>query len=168
MKIQIIGYSGAGKSTLAQVLGDHYQIPVLHLDNVNFQGDWTSRPMDLQQRMVRDFLEDHQDWVIDGNYHHLAPERFAAADLTIFLDYSRPYCLYKAWQRYRHYKGRTRESCNSPEKFDLEFVFWILWQGRTKSRVKQHQLVITQAKKGLHFKNVRQLHEYLTNLGIRT
>ena len=44
MKIVIIGFSGSGKSTLAKILGNHYNIPVLHLDSVNFKPGWEMRP----------------------------------------------------------------------------------------------------------------------------
>ena len=40
MKIQICGYSGSGKSTLACALGKKYNIPVLHMDSVNWYGNW--------------------------------------------------------------------------------------------------------------------------------
>lgn len=43
MKIAVIGYSGSGKSTLAGVLGERYDIPVLHLDRVHFLPDWQER-----------------------------------------------------------------------------------------------------------------------------
>ena len=36
MKIAIIGYSGSGKSTLARKLSDFYNVPILHLDTVEF------------------------------------------------------------------------------------------------------------------------------------
>ena len=45
MKIQIIGYSGSGKSTLAKKLGKHYNINVLHLDNVAFNENFTNKKM---------------------------------------------------------------------------------------------------------------------------
>ncbi len=168
MKIQIIGYSGSGKSTLAKILADHYQIPLLHLDNVQFTGNWQTRPRDLQQQMLRDFLVENEDWVIDGNYHHLAPERFEKADLTIFLDYGRWYCFKKAWQRYLKYRGTCRDSCNSPEKFDFEFARWILIDGRTKEIQQRNRHLVATAKKAYHLKNVAQLHKFLEKLNIQT
>lgn len=167
MKIQIIGYSGSGKSTLAKILAKHYRIPRLHLDNVQFLGNWQTRPMATQQQMVRDFLEQNENWVIDGNYHHLAPERFEMADLTIFLDYGRWYCFKKAWQRYRKYQGTCRDSCNSPEKFDFEFARWILFDGRRKNIRLQNRKILAMAKESRHFKNVRELHQYLEKLNIQ-
>ena len=43
MKIAVLGYSGAGKSTLARALGEHYGIPVLHFDTVQFTPNWEER-----------------------------------------------------------------------------------------------------------------------------
>ena len=43
MKIAVLGYSGAGKSTLARMLGEYYNIPVLHLDTVQFLPNWKIR-----------------------------------------------------------------------------------------------------------------------------
>lgn len=40
MKICVIGYSGAGKSTLAQILGNKFNLPVLHMDATYWYGDW--------------------------------------------------------------------------------------------------------------------------------
>jgi adenylate kinase family enzyme len=37
MRIYIVGPGGSGKSTLAQKLGIHYDIPVVHLDELQWQ-----------------------------------------------------------------------------------------------------------------------------------
>ena len=59
MKIQIIGYSGSGKSTLAKKLGLFYNIPYLHLDNVQFYGDWQERSIKEQNLIVDKFLQEN-------------------------------------------------------------------------------------------------------------
>ena len=89
--------------------------------------------------MVAAFLE-KPAWIIDGNYQKFYQERrLEEADRIIFLDFGRFTCLRRAYGRYRTYKGRSREDmapgCN--EKFDAEFVRWILWEGRTKA-TRQH------------------------------
>lgn len=165
MRIQIIGFSGSGKSTLAKQLSDYYKLPLLHLDTVQFFGDWESRSIDEQASLVREFLQDNKEWVIDGNYSRVAPERFAMSDITIYLKYNRIYCYYKCLIRYFQHRGKTRDSLGCIEKFDLEFQWWILFKGRTKKIRKQHQknLEATLGEKYI-FKNKRQLNKFLKNL----
>lgn len=93
VRIQIIGYSGSGKSTLARRLGELYGLPVLHLDAVQFYGNWNERSLEEQNALVQKFLEQNEGWVIDGNYARVCPQRFAMADACIFLDFARVPCL---------------------------------------------------------------------------
>ena len=121
MKIVIIGYSGSGKSTLAENLSRHYSIPKLHMDTLQFQPGWIDSDRDWMEKEMRQFLSDHRDWVIDGNYSWCCyEERMEQADQIIFLNFSRWNCLFRAWKRYRRYKGRVRESmaAGCPERFD--------------------------------------------------
>ena len=90
MKIAILGYSGSGKSTLARALGEHYGIPVLHLDTVQFLPDWQVRPKEEQLAIVQDFMDTHDSWVIDGNYSNLLqPRRLEEADRVVLLLFNR-------------------------------------------------------------------------------
>lgn len=167
MKIQIIGYSGSGKSTLAKKLSQHYQIPLLYLDNVQFYDCWKKRSLEQQNEIVSDFLNRHQDWVIDGNYGKVAPERFQQCDMMIYLNYNRFYCFWKAFQRYRKNKGKIRESCPCIEKFDLEFQKWILFEGRTKAQKRKHLHHLSQCQGQTYiFKNRKQLYQFLQENGI--
>lgn len=168
MKIQIIGYSGSGKSTLAKILSDYYHIPLLYMDNVQFYGDWQERSQQQQNHIVEEFLNTHEDWVIDGNYGHVAPQRFQQCDMIIFLNYSRWYCFFMCLKRYFKYRGSHRESCPCDEKFDLEFIRWILIDGRTKQYQKKHYEHFRQcSRQRLMFKNRKQLIQYLKDEGIQ-
>ena len=68
MKIAIIGYSGSGKSTLARKLSNHYSIPKLHMDRLQFQPGWKDSDRDWMSEQMDDFLSKNTDWIIDGNY----------------------------------------------------------------------------------------------------
>lgn len=141
MKIAIIGYSGSGKSTLARQLGDFYNCPVLYLDKIQFEANWKERNKEIAKNIVKEFLDNNDNWVIDGNYTALLRERrLEEADIIIYMCFSRLTCLYQAYNRYRKYKGKTRESmapdCN--EKLDFEFIKWILLDGRSKEKEKQY------------------------------
>ena len=76
MKIEIMGYSGSGKSTLCRELAERYQLPALHLDQVQFLPNWEIRPEEEKMEQVAAFLDENpKGWVIDGNYSKLIYER---------------------------------------------------------------------------------------------
>ena len=168
MKIVIIGYSGSGKSTLAENLARHYSIPKLHMDTLQFQPGWIDSDRDWMEKEMRQFLGDHKDWVIDGNYSWCCyEERMEQADQIIFLNFSRWNSLFRAWKRYRRYKGRVRESmaAGCPERFDWEFIRWILWDGRQARQVTRYQTIgQTYPDKFISLKNQKELDCFLDNV----
>jgi len=168
MKIAVTGYSGAGKSTLAQKLGTLFQADVLHLDTVQFLPGWEVRPEADKVKIVEEFLDTHDSWVIDGNYSSLLHERrMEEADLIIMLLFNRFSCLYRVTRRYIKYRNMTRpdmgEGCN--EKLDWEFVRWILCDQRKKwSRNGSAQVQDKYKEKVIVVKNQRQWDACLEKL----
>ncbi len=145
MKVAVIGYSGSGKSTLASQIGINYNCPVLYLDKIQFEANWKERDEEIAKNMVKRFLDENDNWVVDGNYTKLFRERrLEEANIIIFMNYPRIVCLYQAYKRYLKYKGKTRESMapNCNEKFDFEFIKWILFDGRSKEKKKQYSETI--------------------------
>ena len=67
-RIVIVGCSGSGKSTLARQTAECLKIPRLELDAVYWQPDWQPLPRTEVRDRVRTFVNEHDDWVIDGNY----------------------------------------------------------------------------------------------------
>lgn len=136
MKIAILGYSGSGKSTLARKLSQYYDIPVLFLDTVQFLPNWVERDKEEGIQITLKFME-NESWVIDGNYAcFLQKERLEQADRIVFLDFPRRICIYRAIKRYFKNRNKTREDMAKGciEKIDLEFIWWILYEGRTKEK----------------------------------
>ena len=168
MKICIIGYSGSGKSTLAKRLGEFYNIPILHLDSVNFLPGWQVRDNNEMNSIVDDFLHNNVSWVIDGNYSKVGTKRFELCDQVIFLNYNRFTCLKGVIQRYKDNKGKTRsdmaEGCD--EQLDLKFLWWVFQKGRNHKRRKKLHSYATNCKNHIIFKNRKQLNKYLTELGL--
>lgn len=161
-----MGYSGAGKSTLAEILGEQYSLPVLHLDATYWYGDWQHRTREEQSDIVRKFMDDNADgWVIDGNYYKICLERFSECDAIYFLNYNRFFCLRQAIKRYKKYKGCVRPDCPCLEKFDAEFVRWLLYKGRTRGKRKKYKEILsTVTGNKFVFKNRKQLEKHLKTI----
>ena len=167
MKIAVMGYSGAGKSTLARALGERYGIPVLHFDQVHWAPGWQERNREEAHQLVREFME-RPEWVIDGNYTNFEYDRrMSEADEIIFLDFPRITCFVRAWKRYFHYRGRTREDMGTgcPERMDLEFMWWILWKGRTRRKRGEFLAILERyPDKAAVLKTQREIDRYLEGL----
>ena len=67
-RISVIGCSGSGKSTLSRSVHERFGIPWLELDSLHHQADWRSLGDAEFRARVADFIEGHDDWIIDGNY----------------------------------------------------------------------------------------------------
>ena len=165
MKIQVIGYSGSGKSTIAKTLAEMYNIPVLYLDNVKFYGDWQEKSDEEQTEIVQKFLDENDSWVIDGNYSKICPQRFEISDMTIYMNFNRIKCFFAAYKRAKKHKYVHRESCACNDKFDKEFIKWLLIDGRTKERRQKivENLNKTKGRKVV-LKNRRQVKKFLNSI----
>lgn len=138
MKIAVIGYSGAGKSTLAKRLALQFNLPLLYLDTVHFKPHWTERDDDESREVIGEWMDQHADWVIDGNYTELLQERrYDEADYIVFLDFPVRLCMKRVKQRFKEYEGGSRESVTMgcEEKLDDEFIDWVKHGCRTKYKV---------------------------------
>ena len=161
MKIAVLGYSGSGKSTLAQRLAELTGAEVLHLDTVQFLPDWEIRPEEEKQAMVREFLDTHSAWVIDGNYTKLCYERrLEEADQIWILLFNRVTRFWRILRRYRKYQGKSRpdmaQGCT--ERLDADFAAWVLWKGCTPEKDRRMRDVVRQYPKKSHLlTNQREL-----------
>lgn len=170
MKTAILGYSGSGKSTLARKLAEKQGVDVLHFDTVQFLPDWEIRTEEEKRRITEEFLDTHGDWVIDGTYSKLFFERrMEEADRIILLLFNRFSCLLRVTRRYRKYKNQTRpdmaEGCR--EKLDAEFVYWVLFKGRSKkSRERFKGIISKYSDKVVVIRNQRQLDAFYKAEGL--
>ena len=170
MKIMIIGYSGSGKSTLAEKLAKKYGVDVLYLDKVYWMPGWQPRPLEEKLKIVREFMDSHDGWVIDGNGGELEyGRRVEEADRLIFMDFNRFACLGRALRRYHKYKGSTRGSmtygCN--EKMDAKFAKWVFRDSRTRRHRQGYADIVSRYRdKAIVIKNQRQLDRYYRSEGI--
>jgi adenylate kinase family enzyme len=135
-RLLIIGPCGSGKSTLAQRLGPLLNLPVVHLDALNWQPGWVMAPDDVFRARTLDVLR-RPRWIIDGNYGGSVHLRIAHADTVIFLDFPRWRCVARVLKRVWRYAGTTRPDMgvDCPEKFDWEFMDFV-WHWFESGRVR--------------------------------
>ena len=147
-KIAVIGYCGSGKSTLAQHLGKKYGLDFLDLDKNHYLPGWEVRPLEDEINFDR---------------------RMAEADMIVFMNFNRFDCLLRTYHRYEK-KFRDVKKTDMPgsyEKYDKEYVNWILWNGRTKTAKKRYATVMaTYPEKCVCLKNQKELDAFKKEHGL--
>ena len=161
-RILIIGCSCSGKTTLAKELSQKLGLPLIHLDQLWWTGDWkhvTREEFDSRLAMAVNM----DQWIIDGNYSRTIPMRLPKCDTIIYLDFNRWECLRGYCQRLSRYWGKTRPDMggNCPERFDWEFAKFI-WNFNKNNRVRNYTW-IAQAKhaRSIVLRNRKQVKMFL-------
>ena len=168
-RIMIIGGSGSGKSTLARRVGDHLNLPVIHMDKLFWEPGWIMADEDVFLARVEHEIA-QPAWVMDGNYSRTWPNRIRRADAVIFLDLPGGLRLWRVLSRTVLEYGETRPDLapDCPERFDFGFIFgWVL-RYRRKGRPKALSLMADDGPanglKRIHLRSRRQVGAFLAAL----
>ena len=138
-RIIVMGPTNAGKSTLAVAVAEKLDVPALHLDLLRHlpNTDWEQRPDD-EFAALHDESIAGQEWVMEGNYTKLLPQRLARATGIIVVD---DYLWRRYWRYFRRTLGRapragTLEGGKDSIKWDM--IHW-LWHTRNAARASQQR-----------------------------
>ena len=132
-KIIVIGCPGSGKSTFSRALGEKVNIPVYHLDMLNWNEDKTTVERGVFMERLQDVLK-KDTWIIDGNYASTMEMRMKECDSVFFLDYPLEVCLDGVASR----RGKPRpdmpwiEDENEIDEEFMEFIKNYNFQNRPK------------------------------------
>lgn len=166
MKISVIGYSASGKSTFSKKLAQHYNIPTLHIDTIYFKAS-----MEIQDKLDTEFKIRHfmtqSDWIVDGTYRFLVPERYDVCDQLFIFDFNRFKSFFGLLRRYMKHRNKQRDTMalGNLERLDPSFIKWILWDGRKKnSKELFKQIALKHKHKVVIFKNRKQVRRYLQRI----
>jgi len=149
-KVAVIGCGGAGKSTFSRKLSEILNIPVYHLDKLNWKPGWVPTPKDEWDDLIKNLVS-KEEWIIDGNYGRTLDIRLENADTIIFLNMPMNLCIYRIIKRRFMYNGTSRPDMNEgcPEKLDIDFVKWV-W-GYNKNKKPE---ILSKLNKFLNQKNI--------------
>jgi adenylate kinase family enzyme len=84
-RINVVGTSGSGKSTFARALAQRLDLPYYELDQLFWKPGWQMSSDEELFAKVRQ-VTSQQRWILDGNYHRTAPEKWKHVQLVIWLD----------------------------------------------------------------------------------
>lgn len=163
-RISIVGGSGSGKSTLADILSKKFNLPVIHLDAINFRKNWVE--IDKTERdnlILSEALKDK--WIIDGNYNKTIQNRFQRADLIIWLDYSTLAQLKGVIKRFIITKNNERpEIPGCKERLNFQFLKYVATYNQKKRHLISDNLKDIPQDKILIFRTRKSLNEWISNL----
>lgn len=163
-KICVIGSPGSGKSTLACQLHQDLNIPLYHLDDIQWIDDNTTISKEKFEVKLCNILQQNE-WIIDGNYSDTLSLRLEKATLVIWLQAPRVICLKRVIQRVLKSKmGNNKVLGGNPRTINFDFLkfVWNFPQQHSQLEFLQHQSTATWIKgRQPHIK--KTLKEYFHN-----
>ena len=102
-KVIVIGFPGSGKSTFSRALHELTDLPLYHLDLLNWKSDKTTVDKAIFLERLQNVIA-LDKWIIDGNYGSSIELRMKKCDTVFFLDYPVEVCIDGNKQR----QGKTR------------------------------------------------------------
>lgn len=160
-RVLIVGPCGAGKSTLASELGPLLNVPVFHMDKLNWKPGWVESSKDeIREKLAAITATDR--WLIDGTYGGTLAPRLERADSVLYLEYPIRLCVARLLKRIWTYRGRARPDMteNCPERFDLGFIFYLL-QWNSGPRLRLEAALKGYERKVIRFHDPIQLNRWL-------
>lgn len=136
-KIAIIGNAGSGKTTIAFALQKKLNLPLYHLDQYYWLPNWERLGLE-KFTQIHDELCKKDKWIIEGSYLKLVAQRVAHADVVIFLDMPRYWCIWNVIKRSVLHWGKIVPG--NPESkqqlFTINFLKFLHWVWNFNKRYK--------------------------------
>ncbi len=165
-KVLVIGSGGAGKSTFAHRLHKATGLPLIHLDKIHWQPNWTAPPKPEWRKTVEKLLAG-DEWVMDGNFGSTMDIRFRACDTIFYFDLPPLVCVYQALKRVAKYYKKTRPDMGAgcAEKLDFEFLEWV-WNfpKNSKPEIEEKLALYAAGKNIIRFKSRKDVERFFENL----
>ena len=135
-RISIIGGSGTGKTTLANNLGKQLNLPVYHIDGINYLDNWQERDKGERDKIILKKINEDR-WIIDGTYLSTLKQRIDKSDYIIYLDYSTIVQIKSIFIRFIKNHGKEKKEIpGCKEKMDWQFFWWVVkWRKNKRQKI---------------------------------
>jgi len=144
-RIGVIGISGSGKSALARKLATKTGLPLFHMDQLFWKGNWEATPEPK-------YLERHKEligkerWIIEGYVDEPMADRLQSADLVLYLDYPGYVCAWRAIKRWLMHRRTARPELPEDARERLEFPFvWMVFNRGERPGIERALIKATPA-----------------------
>ena len=135
MKIILIGNAGAGKSTMAKAIIGSQQIPRLSLDEIAWEEPAVRMSIDKSVDLLMSFIDEHEDWILEGCYSDIVDAALPHCDELIFLNPGIDICI-----QHCHMRPWEPEKFESKEQQDANLQNLIEWVKEYKTRDDEYGL----------------------------
>lgn len=161
-RVNVVGASGSGKSTFAKQLAAKLELPMIEMDAVYWNPNWSEPTDEVFFERLRSALA-HPRWVLDGNYDRTVPIKWQGVTAVIWLDYSLPRtllqglkrALFRAWTQVELWPGTgNRESFRGTFLSKKSVLLWSL-RSHGKLRVRYGERMADPAFEQIRFYRLR-------------
>ncbi len=141
-RINVVGTSGSGKSTFSKRLASELELPLIEMDALFWNPQWSESTDELFFARLRAALA-HPRWVLDGNYDRTLPIKWQEVTAVIWLDYSLPRtllqgvkrALFRAWTKEELWPGTGNRESFRASFFSKKSV--LLWSHRSHGKLRK-------------------------------
>jgi len=134
-RIVVFGNSGSGKTTLARALTLQYRLAHLDLDSLAWESPGVRKSPAESARAIRNFIEEHSEWVIEGCYGDILEQVLPYASEVRFVNPGIETCIANCRAR-----PWEREKYPSKEAQDEKLEFLLSWVRDYESRTDEYSL----------------------------
>lgn len=164
MRILVIGVSASGKTTFASRLAKKLDLPVTHMDTIQWNPGWQYvGDQAVLQKLTE--ISDQDSWIIEGYIVKAARiGLFDKADKILYLDYPGWLSAWRYLKRTLKHRSVPRpELPGSPEKFSWKFFKLVFTKGEVW-KLEQLFKENDWDKKITRFKKPNEVKAYLINI----
>ncbi len=159
-RILIIGSPGSGKSTCSKILSKILNYPILHLDRIFHIDNYNQISREELKVKIKQFIDQNENYIIDGNYTGTLELRTESADTIIYFDIEPKICLKNILDRIKKNKSRDDiapgfdNSIIDPEFIEYVKKFNVNVQPRIENILNKYTVEI------IRIKNYKELEDF--------